>query len=56
MKWDYGVVAVMTILFFEGVTNWRIPLIVSKLRYATDGITIDTEENEQHKYKFYMCR
>lgn len=30
------VFAYMGILLFEGITNWRIPIIVSKLRYGSD--------------------
>lgn len=31
---DYGVYLYMGLLAFEGVTNWRVPKLVSRLRYG----------------------
>ena len=31
---DMGIYIYIGILLFEGATNWRIPIIVSKLRYG----------------------
>jgi len=35
-KWDNLVYIYIGILFFEGITNWRIPKIISRLRYGAD--------------------
>lgn len=32
---DIGVYAYIGILLFEGATNWRIPIMVSRLRYGS---------------------
>jgi hypothetical protein len=29
--------ALIAVVLFEGVTNWRIPMLVSRLRYGNDG-------------------
>ena len=31
--------AYMGVLLFEGVTNWRIPILISKARYGADYMT-----------------
>lgn len=35
-KWDNLVYVYIAILFFEGITNWRIPIIISRLRYGAN--------------------
>ncbi len=32
---DMGIYIYIGILLFEGLTNWRVPIIVSRLRYGT---------------------
>lgn len=31
-----GIYAYMSLLLFEGITNWRIPILVSKARFGDD--------------------
>lgn len=31
-------------LLFEGITNWRITLIINKIRYGTEPTTIENKE------------
>lgn len=44
----YGLIAVMV---FEAVTNWRIPLLVSRLRSGTAGI-----DNRDANERCYTCK
>ncbi len=32
----YAVYALMGIMLFEAVTNWRVPIVISRLRYGRD--------------------
>lgn len=32
---DLGIYIYIGILVFEGMTNWRVPIVVSKMRYGT---------------------
>jgi len=56
MEWNYGVYAIIFILIFEGITNLRIPGLVSKLRYTTGltttGLTVDFDENTNCKFSY----
>lgn len=52
LGWDYAIWAIVSILLIEGLTNWRVPIIVSKLRYATDGVAPNFEENKNCKLNF----
>ena len=51
-EWLYAVYAYCGILMFEGVTNWRIPLIVSKLRYGDQYLNHVDEGNLSAKFPF----
>jgi len=35
--WNAMLYAYVGVLLFEGVTNWRIPLLVSRIRYGKDA-------------------
>ncbi len=35
-RFDMGVYIYIGVLLFEGITNWRVPIVVSKLRYGAD--------------------
>jgi len=35
--WSVMLYAYIGVLLFEGVTNWRIPLLVSRIRYGKDA-------------------
>lgn len=56
LEWSYGVYAIITILIIEGVTNFRLPKLISKLRYsagyAMDGIPTDFDENGNCKFSY----
>ena len=52
LEWHNAVWAIIALLVFEGITNFRIPSIVTKLRYATDGPAQDFESNENCTLNF----
>jgi len=54
LEWDLAVLAIPTILLFEAMTNLRIPRLISRLHYATEGTNtyIDENENLQCKFEF----
>ena len=35
MGWDRAVYGYICLMLFEGITNWRIPILISRLRYGT---------------------
>lgn len=43
--------AYIAILFFEGVTNWRVPILVNRLRFGKD-YTPPFEEHSDESYRF----
>jgi len=56
LEWSFGVYAIIGILIFEGITNLRMPILVSKLRYSvgqtTDGLTLNFDENDNCKFTY----
>ena len=34
MQWKFAMYGYVIVLMFEGITNWRVPIIVSKIRYG----------------------
>jgi len=41
------------LLFFEGITNWRIPILVNKLRFSQDNNpTLQEASNESPRFTF----
>lgn len=38
MGWERAVYGYIVFLIFEGITNWRVPLLVSKLRYRPSSV------------------
>jgi len=52
LEWDYGVLAIIFVLMFEGLTNWRIPILISRMRYAMDGAAINIREDIHYKYHY----
>ena len=50
-QWDYAMYALLVLLLFEAVTNWRVPIIFTRLRFpggeikVTDGENIDCVVN-----------
>ena len=49
-----GMYALLAVMIFEAVTNWRIPLLVSHLRYGSAAYSpsADNEEATTHKFPF----
>ncbi len=50
---DVLILAYLVVIAFEGLTNWRIPLIVNRLRFgklavATDAVSLYTTGPEPH--------
>jgi hypothetical protein len=43
--------AFIGLLFFEGITNWRIPILINRLRFGHDYIG-DTPESGSEKARF----
>ncbi len=43
---DLGVYVYIVVLLMEGITNWRIPIIVSKLRYGAAYNLTDLSSSE----------
>lgn len=38
-QWDSYIYVYIGVLLFEGITNWRIPIIVTRLRYQGSSAT-----------------
>jgi len=45
MGWDYAVYGYIGFELFEGITNWRIPLLVSRLRYGRSSVPLSGTES-----------
>ncbi len=41
--WPLAIYALMAVLLVEGITNWRVPALVSRLRYGRQMQEIDAE-------------
>jgi len=52
LEWNYGVLAIIFVLIFEGITNWRIPTLVSRIRYAMEGSTFISEPSLNSKFSY----
>ncbi len=44
---DYAVWGLLIIMGFEALSNWRIPMLVSKLLYKNDSIVVCEGENTE---------
>lgn len=49
LEQDHLIYVYIGILLFEGITNWRLPIIISKLRY---GIKYEPQKYYNKNYKF----
>lgn len=38
--WDALLYAYIGLLAFEGLTNWRIPMLITRLRYGKDAVVV----------------
>jgi len=52
LQWDYAIYAYIAVLLFEGITNWRIPVLVSQIRYAGKAFQATDSENESYTLNF----
>ena len=43
---DYAMWSLMALMSFEALTNWRVPIIASKLLYPNDVIIVSEGENQ----------
>lgn len=43
---DYAVWGLVVLMTFEGITNWRIPIIVSKALYPDNVLKVTEGENQ----------
>jgi hypothetical protein len=47
MQWDYAMYLILIVLLIEGLTNWRVPILVSRLFYPKGGIKVTDGENAE---------
>lgn len=52
LQWDYAIYGLLAVLLFEGVTNFRIPILVSQLRYSGREFQVTDSENEDCAINF----
>ena len=45
LQWNIAMYIILCILLLEALTNWRIPILVSKLRFPNDAIKVTEGEN-----------
>ena len=45
MQWDYAMYLILAVLLLEGLTNWRVPILVSRLRFPGGEIKVTDSEN-----------
>jgi len=45
--------AYIAVLFFEGITNWRIPILVNRIRFGKDYTPpVEQSSDEHYRFKF----
>lgn len=49
---DQLIYAYIAVLLFEGITNWRIPILVSRVRYGNQFNAIENTEGECARIPF----
>lgn len=52
LQWDYAIYATLVILIFEAMTNWRVPVLVSRIRYATEGYQVTDGDNPHSRFNY----
>lgn len=45
MGWNYAIFFMLGLLFAEGLTNWRIPIMVSRVRFTSKSFQVTDSEN-----------
>ena len=49
---DYAMYALIVLLAFEGLTNWRVPLLVSSVLYPKNIIQVTDGENQNYTINY----
>ena len=49
---DYALWALLLLMAFEGATNWRIPIFVSKTLYHSDVVKVTEGENKNFSINY----
>jgi len=49
---NYAIWAIIALMSFEALTNWRVPIIVSKVLYPSDIIKESESENQKNSVNF----
>jgi hypothetical protein len=52
LQWDFAMYATLAVLGFEAATNWRVPILVSRIRYATDGYQVADSDNPDSRFDY----
>lgn len=52
MGWDYAIYALLGLLLAEGITNWRVPILVSRMRYPMGGFQVTDSENPYYRVHY----
>lgn len=45
-QWDYAMYLLLAIFLTEATTNWRIPILISKLRFSAHEVKVTEGENK----------
>lgn len=54
LEWHFAIYGILCILIIEGATNWRIPILISKLRYRHQNDKYLESESENDEYKINL--
>lgn len=49
---DYAMWVLLILMALEGLTNWRIPIFVSKAIYPNDNIIVSEGENQNYSFNY----
>jgi len=49
---EYAMWALLILMALEGLTNWRIPILVSKVLYPNDNIKVSEAENQNSSFNY----
>jgi len=49
---EYAMWALLILMALEGLTNWRIPILVSKALYPNDNIKVSEAENQNSSFNY----
>jgi len=49
---EYAMWALLILMAIEGLTNWRVPILVSKILYPNDNIKVSEAENQNSSFNY----